>query len=122
MKGKKMTAKYDKFKIYQGSTWTKKVQWKDSAGVVVDVEGFTARFTVRKRNYDGDLVLNLTTENGGITKDLVNNKFVLKASASQTSLIPNDSYLYILEVKDGVNNEYRLIYGSIKLIPEVING
>jgi hypothetical protein len=115
-----MSAKY-KMTILQGSTFERVITWKNSSGVVTPLDGMTARFTVRARTFDGSLALNLTTENGGITINTTTDKMTIKATPAQTSAMPIDDYLYILEIKDLVGNEYRLLYGDVKFIGEVIN-
>jgi hypothetical protein len=116
------SVKYNNFTIYQGSNWEYKIQLKDTTGTVTPITGLNARFTIRKRTGTGDLGLNLTTANGSITKDLVNNKFLLKASATQTSTLTEDDYVYQFEVSDNVGNEYSKLHGSIKIVTEVLNG
>ena len=113
-----MSAKYN-MKMFQGATFTRVITWKDGAGSVIPLDGLLARFTVRKRTYDGDIALNLTTENNGIHINTTTDKMTIEATAIQTAAMGQDDYLYILELKDTNGNEYRLLYGNIILIPEV---
>lgn len=54
------------FKIDKGATWKQELEWQDENGVAIDLTGYTAKMQLRK-NYDSDVIHELTTENGGIT-------------------------------------------------------
>lgn len=57
--------RYD-IEIEQGVTFIRKLQWKDEAGDIVDLTGYTARAVIRE-TYDSSAILTMTTENGRIT-------------------------------------------------------
>ena len=53
--------------IEQGATYKKKFTWKDSAGVAIDLSGYSARMHIRKSKASSDPPLvELTNTNGGI--------------------------------------------------------
>jgi hypothetical protein len=116
-----MAVKYD-IKMMQGDEFEKKVQWKDVLGVVIPVTGMKAIFCVKYRDANGAVALLLTTENGGITLDTVNNKYVISADSAKTDLINKDELVYTFKVIDSTGNDTTLFYGKVKLIEDNARG
>jgi hypothetical protein len=115
-----MAAKYT-LRMIQGDKFRRVIQWK-SNDVVVPVTGLKAIFCVKYRTPDGETALVLTTENGGITLDTVNNKFIVEADSDQTDLILKDDLIYSFKVIDSDANDHTLFYGSVKFIEDNAKG
>lgn len=117
-----MAARYD-FTIDQGSYWTRLITWKDADGDPIDLTGYTARLQWRKR-YEDDAVLEITTENGGITLGGVDGTIQLDIFAGDTSPITINgdtaTFLYDLEMIPGSESTaHRLLQGKFTLTREV---
>lgn len=111
-----MAAVYN-FVIEQGATFGKSVQWKDSAGTVIDIQGYSARMQIRTDNFQETLLAELTTLNGKLSIS-VDNKVVMSISAADTSMLTPGTYVYDLKLeKDDVVT--RLIQGSVIVTKEV---
>ena len=94
-----------------------------SGGVVeyylpVNLTGYTARMQLRPKLASEEVLLELTTENGGIEIDPVASTIKLIVEATQTQALTFSSCVYSLEmVKSGKVTQ--LISGSISLEKEV---
>jgi len=62
-----MTVGRKDFDAQQGATFRRVITWKDGSGALVDLTGWTAAFTVRASFGAAEALLDLTTENGGVT-------------------------------------------------------
>lgn len=105
--------------IEQGATFQLNLVYKDSAGVPIDVSGYTARMQVR-RTYDAPTaLLNLTTENGAITLGGVAGTLVVEAAEALTTGLPAKPAVYDLELISPAGVVVRLIRGAATISPEV---
>lgn len=109
-----MAGKYNII-IEQGATWGLTLQWQDSEGVVIPLDGYSARMQIR-RMIDQPVDVELTTENGRIT--IADNCINLHLTASDTSELNKEFYVYDLELVNG-DVVHRFIEGDIKVSPEV---
>lgn len=107
---------YD-FEIEQGTTLNKQMVWKGSTGAPVDLSGYTARMQMRPSVSSDTVLLNLTTENGGITLGGALGTITLHFTAAQTSALTKGG-VYDIEVVTG-GDVTRLIQGAISLSKEV---
>lgn len=106
--------------IEQGTTWTLSLLWKTSAGATVDLTGYTARMQVRHRIGDPDPpLLNLTSENGGITLGGAAGTLALVATPTQTDALSTRTGVYDLEVQSPTGVVTRLLQGCVSISPEV---
>ena len=106
--------------IEQGATFTKRLTWKaGSPSAPVDLSGCTARMQVRAKISDTAVLLELTTENDGITLGDEAGTIDLSVTAEQSAAITWKGGVYDLEIEfaDGVVK--RLVEGSITVSPEV---
>ena len=113
-----MSINIHNFTVNQGATLSKSVIWRNSAGVVVDLTGYTARMQLRRKINSETVDKSLTTENGGIliTAPLTG-VVTIFMSATDTALL-SGVYVYDLElVNAGVVK--RLLQGMITVDPEV---
>ncbi len=101
-------------RIYQGATFVREITWTGK-----DLTGYTARLHMRPSHLStGDPTFEMTTENGRITLGGANGKINLTISAADTALIPDQDFVYDLELeKDGV--VVRLLEGKVKVYAEV---
>jgi hypothetical protein len=94
-----------------------------SGGVVefnapVDLAGVTARMQIREKLDSPEVIINLTTENGGIVIDNVDKTIALFISDTDTAAMTFTSAVYSLElVKAG--DVIPFINGNVSLVKEV---
>ena len=111
-------------KIYQGATFTKSLTWKtapdeESAKTPVDLTGCTARMQVRAKVGASEVLLSLTTENGGIALGGTAGTIELLIDADDTAAIAWTSGVYDLEIVFPGGQVRRLMYGSFTVSLEV---
>lgn len=108
--------------IYQGSTFYESFYWQvGNPATPVDLTGFNMRMQIRSKLKDPFVILELTTQNGGIViTDVVNGGFALSISAIHTANLNFNVGFYDLEViaPDGVTVN-RLLSGQVTLSHEV---
>lgn len=90
---------YD-FEIEQGATTHLRFVWKDSTGTPVDLSTYTARMQLRKSVASSEVVLELTTENGGIILGGSTGTIDVVLTAVQTATISRNG-VYDLELVNG---------------------
>lgn len=105
--------------IEQGATFKQRIVWKNSLGVAIDLTGFTAKMQARKSYTAPDILVQLTTENGGITLGGINGTIDLLLTATQTSALSFTSGMYDIELISGTGEVTRLLAGEITLSKEV---
>lgn len=105
----------------QGATFTRVITWKDSAGDIVNLSGFTARMQVRSTVKASSTLVSLTSENGGLVfkspRSLGQVEIVLTATAT-ADLTPG-TYVYDLELVSFTGVVTRLIEGKFIVKAEV---
>lgn len=106
--------------IYQGATFSRTFQWKTGTpAVAVNLTGYTARMQIRRKITDTDVVLSLTTSNGGITiTNAAQGTFQIDITATQTEALTIKAGVYDLEMVSGAVVT-RLLQGAISVSPEV---
>lgn len=102
----------------QGATFSRVITWKNSNGTPIDLTNYTARMQVRANYPATTTVLNLTTENGGITLGGAAGTITLAATATATAAISADQYVYDLELITGAQVT-RVVEGTFTVTPEV---
>jgi len=106
--------------IEQGADFLVPLIWKDSLGVVINLTGFTAKLQVRETYGDPSLLLEMTTENGGISIDGLNGKVTLFLTGEQTQIINWEGGVYdLLLSKTSTGKDTRLMQGTIIVSPGV---
>ena len=104
----------------QGSTFQRviSVTQPGASGIYepVDLTGYTARMQIRKK-HQGDLLISLTTENGGLTIDDAEGTVTIDMTAAQTSEITR-SGVYDLELIVG-STVTKMLRGQFILTHEV---
>lgn len=107
------------FTIKQGITFTKTVIWKDNSNTPYDLTDYTAAMQLRK-DYDSEIIIELTTENGKIVIDPLLGKVSLILTDVETAAFDEDDFpcVYDLELSVGGAVTKRLLEGSIDLSRE----
>lgn len=116
--------------VYQGAYWAQQLLWKDEAGSPVDVSGYTARMQIRRTIDATDVLLELTTENGGITLGpspvppaAPDYNILLEIQAAATATLPatldDHKWRYDLELVPAGGKVVRLLMGKLVVSLEV---
>lgn len=113
-----MSNVYD-LSIDQGATFQLLITWNDPSGNPIDLTGYTARMQIRPEVTSSTVILEMTTENGGITLGGVAGTISLTKSATDTAAVTADSGVYDLELATADGIVTRLIQGSVVFNPEV---
>lgn len=107
-------------KIEQGATFSELVTWKaGTPAVPVNLTGCTARMHVRAKLESTALLLDLTTENGGIVLGGSAGTVLIYLTDEQTEAIGWTSGVYDLEIAFPGGTVTRLLKGSVSVSPEV---
>lgn len=110
-----MTPGYHDLTYYRGSTDICSVQWKDSAGVAVDLTGYTAELTIRDSS--GTII----GETGsGITATITTGSGLVEFTITDNAAaaLPAGTHRYDIWVVSSGGIDYPLLYGSFAVIPE----
>jgi hypothetical protein len=114
----------------QGSTFSRTIEIEqpdlasDPTGntfIPFDLSGYTARMQVRRTIDSSNVLLELTTSNGGLTVNPIEgdtNKIFLYASANVTASV-STSGVYDIEIISAENIVSRVLQGTFNLSPEV---
>lgn len=105
--------------IEQGATLSQSFVWTDSSGAAINLIGYTARMQVRSSVTSATTLLELTTENGGITITGGSGTVTLTQTATQTAAYTWRQGVYDLELVSGGGVVTRLVQGSVTVSPEV---
>lgn len=116
-----MTPVVKNLTIYQGSRFRYPMRWLIGPNLQtltpVDLTGYTARLQVR--DGAGNLLLDLTTENGGITLGGVLGTIVLLLTTAQTTALTWDVGTYHLEMVQPDLEAIRLMGGRMQVSQEI---
>lgn len=85
----------------------------------VSLAEYTARMQVRKKLRDSEVVLTLSTDNGGIILDNALKTITIRATPEQTALLDFTQAVYDLEFISASGAVYRFAEGSLQLKSEV---
>ena len=109
---------YD-FTIEQGATFSLTFRWKDTAGNIINLSGFTARAQFRYAKLDDEILLSMTTENGRIILGGAAGTIQILLDAATTAAIDWTTARYDLELQDAAGFVTRLVEGKVKVSNEV---
>lgn len=84
----------------------------------VDLGGYTARMQIRQKVDSPDIILNLTTENGGIEIDNSYKTITIQMTATQTQALTFQTAVYSLELVKG-SEVVPFSGGTLTLVKEV---
>lgn len=111
-------AQYD-FTIEQGTTVAKVFTYKDDSNANIDLTGYTARMQARATIDASSPLIDLTTENGGITLGGAAGTVTINISATETAAYTFTTAVYDLELVSAGGVVTRLLKGTITLDKEV---
>ena len=105
--------------IDQGSTYTLALTYKDSAGVPINLTGYTAAMQLRKTVNSATATLSLSSPSFGIVITGATGLIDITITATQSRDLVADIYVYDLEITSGSGVVTRLIEGSAVVSAEV---
>lgn len=109
-----------KFKIQQGATFRYDIRCLDELGAPIDISDATAKLQFRKTVDDSTVLLELTTENGGLLKyDPIDGVFRVYISDESTTAITWLSSVFDMKVTLLNGDSFRPIEGSASLSKQV---
>jgi hypothetical protein len=105
----------------QGSTFARTVIWRDPAKKPILLSGYKARMKVRATAKSPTVVLELTTENDGISLGETNGQINLYITDEVMEIIPEGKYLYDLELVAPSSDKYvyKILRGNFVVRTEV---
>ena len=106
--------------IDQGSTYSHTLELRQGnpSGSVLNLTGYTAKMQVRLSVNNPDVILELSTMNGGLTIDGINGKITIQITPEQSRLFVYGKMVYDLEISIS-GNDTRIVQGSIVCSLEV---
>jgi len=105
------------FSINQGETFAKQITWRDSAGDLINLTGYTAQMHLKRAAKDLNSLFELTNANSRITLGGAAGTIALSISAADTAALSGE-YVYDLELINGTVVK-RLLQGRILIDAEV---
>lgn len=114
-----MPAAVNNIVIEQGATLQLRFIYEDATETPINLTGYTARMQVRRKYASPDILLNFTTENGGITITPLTGTMDVVGAATITKDLPTKPCVYDLELVAPNGTVYRLVQGSVSITPEV---
>jgi hypothetical protein len=105
--------------IDQGADWYITFTYKNSAGVAINLTGYTAAMQLRSEPSDTLAVLSLSSPSNGITITGATGTIAVHATAAQTGGISAGDYYYDLEITSGAGVITRLVQGQIEVSAQV---
>jgi len=109
-----------KLAIEQGATFRKLLTYKaGTPAVAVNLTGCTARMQIRSAITSPTVLVNLTTENGGIVLGGTAGTIELIITDTATAAITWTTGVYDLEIVFPSGDVRRLVYGTVTVSPEV---
>ena len=113
-----MAAGKHNFTCEQGATFSRVITINDNNDALLNLTGYTARMQVRSLVDSASTLVDLTTENGGITLGGAAGTITLTINAATTAAITDDG-VYDLELEAGDGTVTRLLEGLFRLSKEV---
>jgi hypothetical protein len=101
----------------QGATFAKQLTYRID-GDPVDLTGYTARMQVRENHASKNIVVDINTQNSGITLGGEEGTIDLFINDQDTELIFPKKYVYDLEIASS-SEVYRILEGNFIVTPEV---
>ena len=113
MSDKSLTIRRADDKVYD-------IEIKDADGVVVDINYYTVKFTVRKNYNDSTAIIfkSSPTVSGISFIDAINGKARLTLRSADTS-IDIGKYVYDVEITDSSGRKTTVIYDNLRIVPDV---
>lgn len=112
-----MATRYD-LAIDAGATYTDVVTFRDSAGALVNLTGYTAAMKIRPTVESSTVSLSLTHASG-LTLGGVAGTVTITISAAQTTALDSGTFVYDLKVTSAGGVATRLVEGTVTVSPDV---
>ena len=103
----------------QGSTFSRRITWKDSTGTPINLTGYTAKMQVRETVDSSTVLLELSTTNSRITLGGAAGTIDLTASATVMTALAYGQFVYDLELTSAGGVVTRVVQGSFTVPGEV---
>lgn len=118
-----MAASKFNIKVEAGATYRQQIVWSDTAGIPIDLTACVARMQVRKKIDDAAVMLELTTENGGIVLGGVAGSVDIVITDDQTNTLGNGVYdlEIVMALQEGQTRPdvVRLLFGAVEVSKNV---
>jgi hypothetical protein len=103
--------------IEKGAKFSKRLQWKDSAGSPIPLTDYGARMQIRKTKISNTVEAELSTDNGKITFDAPNGIITLSLGATETDTFDFSNGVYDLELYKTADSDdvTRLVEGIVTI-------
>jgi len=104
---------------YRGDSYPLELTIKDkSSGLVIDLTGYSFKFTVDSKENPADETTNLFVVDGVLDGDPTTGKISFTPTASNTDLSPKD-YYYDVQMTDASNNIRTIAKGRFKITQDI---
>jgi hypothetical protein len=103
--------------IKKGATFTLPITYKDDDGVPIDLTGYSAKMQIRSSPTSTEVIVDLTTENGGIIIDEENGLVTAYIDSDATAALDalaNGAYDFFIFLP-GATLVYSDLYGAVKI-------
>lgn len=108
-----MSAGYHHFIIEQGATFGQTLTLKDSAGTLINLQGYTRGSMQLRRNPDATAtILDISTANGRMVFGGSAGTIVLTVTATDTAALSTDDGVFDLEIENTGGFVTRLMEGT----------
>lgn len=114
-----MAAGLYNFDIEQGIPFARILNLKDSAGVTMNLTGYSARMQIRPYVSSTEVLIEATTVNGKLIITPLTGVLTISLSEADTKLLTYTKSVYDIELLDTANSPVRLLQGSITVSREV---
>jgi len=109
--------------IEQGATFQKLFTWQDSNGDPIDLTNYTsASMEIRDTDFDGEILMTLSTDNSRITLGGALGTISLEISASDTASLDFTVGVYDIELTRNDGYVKRLVQGSVEMLENATRG
>jgi len=106
--------------VDQGATLLRSIALKSSAKAAVTLSGYTAVMHIREKTDSSNILLTLTTSNGGIEINPTAGTVLIIASPAQTAALTAGKYVHDLELTEtSTGIVTKIIQGNLTVRAEV---
>lgn len=106
--------------VDQGAILHRSIALKSSAKNVVPLTGYTGRMDIREKIASASTILELTTENSGISINAAGGSITILITPAQTTAMTPGNYVYDLELEEtSTGIVTRILQGNLTVRAEV---
>lgn len=103
--------------LEQGADWEEDVLWEDEDESAIDITGYTAAMSIKRRIIDTTPLISLTDTNGRLVLGGVDGTVQMKLSATETGLLPtsdfDNPFVFDLLLDDGSGFKTKILKGKV---------